>query len=218
MVRNHNKVVMSGTLGTAEVWSVGFALRGTLESDIVINPETLSDLSRILLETFADPGSYPGLKFLMSTDCVLRECTMYAYDASGPAVAVGSSDGANIAGSGTATKPYQTACVISLRTALAGASRRGRLYWPALGASISGNRLQSPTDEATVAGNWRDFMEDVITNWGLTALGLRPVVVSETLATVTPVTNVLVGDVLDTQRRRRDEMPEVYSSVPYPAP
>jgi hypothetical protein len=124
----------------------------------------------------------------------------------------------SITGLGLATKPYQTSVVASLLTGFAGASRRGRLYWPALGAGINTNlRLNTPT-AAKTAADMSAYLRAIQTAISANTkfAGSRLVVFSQKLGVKTPVTDISVGDVLDVQRRRRDRAVESRSSASYP--
>lgn len=95
--------------------------------------------------------------------------------------------------------PPQNAIVVTLRTALAGRSYRGRVYLP--GASELASSATGSIESAAMT-NANDFIDNIITEtvsgqtWNLG-------VASPTLGLTTAVTNALVRDnVFDTQRRR----------------
>lgn len=125
-----------------------------------------------------------------------------------------------LAGTGAATKPNQSAIVLSLRTAGVGARRRGRAYWPALAAALSTTtgRVSSPTNTATAEAA-AQYLQAIANAIGATLTGVdtwSPVVYSRVGGNSLGVNAVWVGDVLDTQRRRRDTLPENYARNPYP--
>jgi hypothetical protein len=125
------------------------------------------------------------------------------------------------AGSTAATKPPQTAIVLSLRTATPGASGRGRLYWPGLTAVINANTLRM--SQATINGlsaaavtylrNIQDAIKATANPVG-SAEVVELCVVSPKNGNHKRVTSIQVGDVLDVQRRRRDKLRETYSTTP----
>lgn len=123
---------------------------------------------------------------------------------------------APVAGTGGATKPFQTSLVISLMTGRPGRSYRGRLYFPALAAALDGGTLRIP--EVTLgniveaSGDWLSQVESAS---GVPD-GPKLAVVSELLGVATPVNTVGCGDVLDVQRRRRDSVVEGRQSRIYP--
>ena len=127
-----------------------------------------------------------------------------------------------VAGTGTTTKSSQDSLVLSLRTDTPGASGRGRLYWPALGATLdsTSGKLSSPTPAtaASAAVTYLTSIQEAIEdNAGVfpftsVLLGVR----STTQHVTRTVNRIQVGDVLDTQRRRRDAFVETYASAVYP--
>lgn len=117
-------------------------------------------------------------------------------------------------GSGaTVTLPPGVAEVLSLRTPIPGARGRGRMYLPAL-----------CVDEVTSAGRINTTARDVLVNamaafidgWN-DDLTTQPVaVVSQAGSTVTTVNQIRMGNVFDSQRRRRDQLIEQYAVVDIP--
>jgi hypothetical protein len=116
---------------------------------------------------------------------------------------------------GSYTWPQLTTCV-SLRTAVArGRGTHGRVYTPTAFAPGDTGRLSS-TQRTDVANEFRDLLQDISTIESLPLAGFPRVAVVSKLGDPGPariVTHVMVGDVLDTQRRRRNQLPEVYSDV-----
>lgn len=106
---------------------------------------------------------------------------------------------AAVAGSGAGNLlPLQVAYCITLRTAKAGKSFRGRYYQPGfeVGANLAGGTVSSGTRDAAVA-----FLNDVRTD--LPAVGLTMAVVSRKLLTTEIVTSVQGRDLIwDTIRGR----------------
>lgn len=124
-----------------------------------------------------------------------------------------------LAGTGTATKPYQTAVVFSLRTTNPGARGRGRVYWPAIGATMDSATLRWQTGQqgAAVAA-FKTYIAAVGAAMAV-PLGFpagRLNVWSRASSALFPVNVIAAGDVFDTQRRRRDRAVESYTSVAYP--
>lgn len=122
------------------------------------------------------------------------------------------------AGTGSATKPYQTAVVFSLRTTFPGARGRGRLYWPAIGANMDGTTLRwQSTQQASCVTEMVTYLKAVgaamATPLGFPAGAL--VVWSRASANLHLVNTLAAGDVFDTQRRRRDRAVESYTSAAY---
>jgi len=118
-------------------------------------------------------------------------------------------------GSGTAL-PLQVAAVVSNRTFQTGRAGRGRNYIP--GAMV--NALKSSTDphlSSTYAGYY--LANHIATLEGLSYTGtggatahVRPIVTGGDYTKYGMITSVRVGDVLDTQRRRRRSLEETVVS------
>lgn len=122
-------------------------------------------------------------------------------------------------GGGAATLcPPQLAIVASLRTAQIGSQGRGRMFLPALAQTANLNADGSFSAPGTKVANVDTFLESVQINNGVDPTGTwcSPAVVPR--ATVEPrvyalVNSVRMGNVFDTQRRRRRQLVETYSSA-----
>lgn len=112
---------------------------------------------------------------------------------------------------GTSTSPslpYQVAPVVGLRTELATRAGRGRFYAPSLAVDQVADGRMLPAAQSDLADAAVAMMNELQTG------GLVPVIFHRTdspsagLFTTTQVTMIDVGDVLDTQRRRRNKLAE----------
>lgn len=117
----------------------------------------------------------------------------------------------SLAGSGAGEMlPFQCATVCTLVTALANRHGRGRFYLPPLGALVlDGGRINTAS-MAGLATALGDFFDTLNTG------GLSAVVRNRTQHISTPVVSARVGNVIDTQRRRRNQLIEVYSNIAVP--
>ena len=130
-----------------------------------------------------------------------------------PAAPIQTSAQASIADGGTSSDaglPAQCSPCLSLTTATAGSRARGRMYLPppdtsSLGAS---GRLAAGFRTAWV-GALDTFFSSMVGG------GHSPVVISAVggVWTTYPVTTIRLGDVIDTQRRRRNNIAEVYTTA-----
>jgi hypothetical protein len=208
------KLSIRGTLPGGEAWSVNPIFDAFNAYDGV----EANDMNAVALAVRA--VSVPdSLKALMSSGAAITSFRLEGRTGGNELVlaAEAAPTSGAISGTGVATKPYQTSVVASLLTGFAGASRRGRLYWPALGAGINSNlRLNSPT-AAITAADMAAYLRAIQTAISAQTkfTGSRLVVFSQKLGIKTPVTDISVGDVLDVQRRRRDTAVESRSSAVY---
>lgn len=110
---------------------------------------------------------------------------------------------------GTSSLPNQISPVCSIQTATAGSRARGRMFLPpvAVGAIGATGRLQLASVTA-LADNLETYFD------AMTGAGHDLVVISAVggVYTAYPAINIRVGDVLDTQRNRRNQLAEVYQA------
>jgi hypothetical protein len=125
--------------------------------------------------------------------------------------------GAPTTGSGTAPHGFSTALVSSLRTAHPGPSGRGRLYWPATSILLTTASLRvDPTNLISYRDSVKTYLSGLEAAIQATVTGVSLTVWSRKGLATYPVTSIQVGDIVDTQRRRRDAAIENYSAVAYP--
>lgn len=207
-----NKIVIGGTLGSTDVarWSVGINYGAGPGGDLVTTAADLRAWAVDLGGSIA-LGAYLGPRMLsnLTAEGTVRDVTCYYYDASSPtAVAVGQATTVKV-GTGSVRMPAQVSAVASLRTGLSGRSYRGRFYWPAIGETMADTLSFVAGAAPALCEEFRDFIVDI----GATGPNgtLIPVVHSATLDLLTAVSEVAVGSIPDTQRRRRDNLVEAYS-------
>nr|CRY94841.1 hypothetical protein [uncultured prokaryote]CRY95172.1 hypothetical protein [uncultured prokaryote] len=127
---------------------------------------------------------------------------------------------APLASATAATKSLQDAVVCSLRTSTPGARGRGRVYWPAYGITLTNWRISTPTPVQLAAAFKSLFLAiqgeinaeagaNLISN--VAELAVR----SSTRRESYKVESLQVGDVLDSQRRRRDKVTEGRTLIAY---
>lgn len=103
--------------------------------------------------------------------------------------------------------PPQLALVVSLRTILATKRGRGRFYLPAMATNALSSGRCLPAAQTAVLNGWGRALNSLV------AAGATPVVWSIGLPTPPVVSRIEVGDVFDTQRRRRDQLTEARVST-----
>jgi len=100
-------------------------------------------------------------------------------------------------------QPAQIAVSASLRTGRRGPAGRGRMFLPLSGAGITSGALTS-ANQTTIAQAVKAFIENVH------AVGPVAAVVNPAVNTYSAVDRVQVGNLFDTQRRRRNGVVETY--------
>jgi len=106
--------------------------------------------------------------------------------------------------------PFQCATVVSLLTASATRHGRGRFYLPPLAALVLDGGRISAASLAVLDTAWTAFFSS------LNGDNITPVVRNRTGHVSTTVTSARIGDVIDTQRRRRNKLTETYTVVAVP--
>jgi hypothetical protein len=210
----YNRVVLRGSLSAgAEEWSTGCAYvtaqGGTLDSQSELQ-DWATSIASGLDAILAGP-----IQNVMGAAANITDITTQAYNSLGELIAQAGVVGLDFSGVGGQTKVNQTSIVFSLRTLRPGVTGRGRMYWPALAATLTSTGLLATPSNSSLATHAAQVLEFIGTAVPL-AEDMVPVVVSQTADVFTLVNRVLVGNVLDTQRRRRNRLPEQYAASPFP--
>lgn len=206
------RVSIQGDLPGGEVWSVNPCFTST--EDL---PASYEDL--ITIATAINAISVPaGLLATMNSNCHVTGVRLESRSLSGDLVAVYEAPRGTVqTGSGTSVHPFQTALVLSLRTANAGASGRGRLYWPATGVALTPSTMRVTnsvlTSFRTDAASYLTSIKGAI---DVTVPVSQLVVWSRLNSIGYAVNRISAGDVPDVQRRRRDSLAEVVVTASYP--
>lgn len=219
------KVSVLGAMSGGEVWSTTACYRFFSVFPTTLTQAILDSAARRLV-TAITPTTLPSnLRALMSSSVTVTGWRITQHDEDEKTVGVGSANyAAPIAGANPPSKSPQDALVFSLRTGQPGARGRGRMYWPACGATTGPTfKLTSPTNAQAVAdaATLLDLIGDQL-NAELAAnsfaVTVELAVRSITGHTSYQVNQLRAGDVLDTQRRRRDALVENYAVSAYPLP
>lgn len=217
------KTIFKGGLGSVESWStsISWGIFG-LAPDAVDQAEAdgLMNALRTTAAVYTPPTTLRGLLSVAgSIDGVRVE--RRAENETVLNVSEGLFSSAT-AGTGTLTKTPQDALVFSLRTSTPGPKGRGRMYWPALGATTSNSFQLATPVQATVAADvkiWLNAINTAMNGYWASISATRSAVLSVRSVTdhvCRNVNTIQVGSVLDTQRRRRDTLPEVYVAQTWP--
>lgn len=214
MPANRNRIVFEGSLGVnAEQWSTGIVFQdpglGQGESSDAVMAAWAQDIHL----------SFTGLvntalRTALSTSGTIDRVRIEYYNGTGPLTSVVESSETPVAGLTTADQPYSSSVCLSLATGFTSSRRRGRMYWPALAAAVDGNgRFTGTTSNTQFAAAAVQLINMIKANYS-GALDMEPGVYSTVDNDVTTVTAVRVGSIPDTQRRRRDNLVEVYATEP----
>lgn len=144
---------------------------------------------------------------LLCADVEATRATTVELDPATGRQLTGAEDVRSDVGTSTATcLPFQCAPVVSLRTATLNRRGRGRFYAPSLAVDqVDGGRMTSAAQTALADG-----AVDLLA--GLTSGGGTVVIYHRDLGSTSVVTSLDVGDVIDTQRRRRNQLVESRTS------
>lgn len=212
----YNRVHFDGTLGiSAEAWSCSVAFANSL-NQAEDDPVLLAEIADAIMGEFAPGTGWPGtLRTMLSSDGRLNKVHIYYHDTpGGDAVVSAESTAAPVAGSGTSIQDFTAALCVTLSTGRPGRSYRGRFYWPFITASTTtGGRINVTSITSAARADAFAQMLRMCADQFTGFPGTRPVVASAALGVLTAVSAVRVGDVLDTQRRRRDKLNETYGSA-----
>jgi len=206
------RVSLQGQLPGGEVWSVNptFHLLTTPPASAA---QCLTVATAINALTWG-----AGILDLMNSNTLVTGTRVEARALTGPLEALAEAPrGVAVSGTGPSTHPLQTSIVASLRTDFPGGRGRGRLYFPATGTSLVSGTARIPTSSVSgFIASVKTLLSGVDTAITTTFGGADLVVWSRTGNNVHAVVGLRAGDVPDVQRRRRDQLTEVYSPVTYP--
>lgn len=215
MAQDFNLITLSGTIAGQEIWSTSCAY----QTDFGTGPVKTFDDLQAWADAVASLSSTPYTMLIPRLSNVVTVNTARA------AYIDGAGKTAQVAEAGFSTPwtgnvspvmPPQSSVVLSLLTGRPGRSYRGRMYWPCLNASFdTGKVTLTPAVVGTLAENAAQLLTDIGDAAGVD-FAMKPAVASTVLGVQTLVTEVRVGTVVDTQRRRRNQLQETYGSSAVP--
>lgn len=201
------KFVVGGGLNGGEIWATDWHFETP-----AIPPLGARD-AVVVAGVFLDSlwigaaGGSPGIGSIMAASTTLTGCTIYVLDPTTGRALDRAFVARNLPGTGAGgATPNQCAVVATLKTATPGPRGRGRVYLPPplLGAvTLTGRLIATHRDQmANTVGKTLLLMQ---------TSGYNPVLFTKSQPN-RPITTGSVGDVIDTQRRRRDKLVEARSS------
>lgn len=209
----HNVLRLSGTLPGGEAWSVSPKFMGNF-GPIVEGYDALDRWSRAAAVAGGANFFPSSLRSMLSSVVSLTTVRAEHRGADGSLVDAAEFVLPNpISGTGTPRMPYQCAWVSSLRTGRPGGRYRGRLYWPCYAVAVEPGTLRIPTNVVEAATADVATLLTALAGAAAPDAALLPAVVSITGGHASRITTVVGGDIVDTQRRRRDALAEGYSVV-----
>ena len=209
------KVSIKGAMPNGEVWSVNPVYSLPNGAGAITQTEL-----NTLLEAINDLAVPGNIRSAMISATTVTGARLEVRNTSGALLMV--SEGLRdtpMGGQGTTVHPYQTSVVFSLRSDTPGGRGRGRLFWPATGQAISTTTLRvADTAQATLIDGMNSYLNAINAEVQAFDAGSVLAVFSPTSSALYPIVRIQVGDVLDTQRRRRDALPESYVTATYVVP
>lgn len=209
------RVSVNGTLPGGEVWSVNPCWELDGSTGVVITQQDALTIATAITALVL-PTS---LQIMMAANTFWSGARVEARQVTGALDAQAEAVRAvPVNGSGTATHPFQTAAVISLRTSGVGAQYRGRMYWPATGIALGGAdyRITSANVASHLSGA-KSFLTAIQGAIRATAgVNADLTIWSRKTSTFRNVNALQMGNVVDTQRRRRDTLAEAYQGTTFP--
>jgi len=210
------RVSIQGVLFNSEVWSVNPVFDPTGEFPGGVNQVAL-DTAALAIANRTLPT---GLRNMLSTSGNRNGARVEVRDDVTDDLIAISVQGSStvLVGLTTPVLTAQSAVVCSIRTDSPGGSGRGRFYWPALGASVSTQgRLANPSN-AALATDFKAYLLGIRSDLAAAfpTIGFDLAVRSKATKTTPHAVRLQVGDIIDTQRRRRDALPESYTQIAFP--
>nr|CRY96159.1 hypothetical protein [uncultured prokaryote] len=206
------KLVIGGVIDTVQSWSVGIScVANTTPSDADLDA-WLTDVYP-LVSTWA--GAANSFKAINKAACTINTLNAYGYSELGTTAASSAEYryGTPIAGTNSTGLSSQLALVATFKTLRPGRHNTGRIYVPCT-ALVQGpaNRVVTGTAQglATATAGLLTALTGTIINSTETA---APIVPNSGAGPSQVITSVYVGDIVDTQRRRRDKYVETRYSA-----
>lgn len=211
----YTRLSIQGTLPGGEVWSVNPAFIGNFDTTPPTTA-TLQGWANDVAAGITDIVSGP-LRTALSVRAPITNVRATLYGSDGRVALYQDAPVNNVGGINQMQLPPTTAVALSLYSAISGRSNRGRIFWPALGLGVdeTSGRLPLATCQGlanAASAMLADIQDAAPADWQC-VLGVW----SPTLLRGIAVTQIKVGDVLDSQRRRKDALEEARAIAPFPA-
>lgn len=212
------KVTLSGTmLGGGEEWQTGFYM-GSLTADASAPTQAFADAVRTAWTTFwsANQSHISSYYIFTAVKCALL-LKNGDYDTGSDVVNSYPTPGV-AGGGGSLQYPPQVSLVATLIGGSGkGLGGKGRMYLPGVYAAIDGSGHLGSTECQSIATNLATFFNSVDSSIDAPGHAVNVSRGHKNLmgagARNVPINGVRVGNVFDTQRRRRNALVETYSTA-----
>jgi len=211
-----NRITMTGTMyGGAEIWSTGF-YAGSATADAPAPTDVMAEMIATEWQQFFTAGSVL-ISYLYKTATI--KVTPYKVDGDIDIPGIKSfSYTTPIAGAHTGNgHPPQCAVVASLIAGNGkGLGGKGRMFIPGVGDGVDPTGHMTTSTCTSIASGLSSFFADVGASFDNPGQAInashRDLVIDQPTPINRALTSVRVGNVFDTQRRRRNALAETYSS------
>ncbi len=219
----HLRITFSGTLGPSpgalEVWGFNFSARHGANSALG------SEAARTALATLAQTlvARWTTFSFGIGNQCRLTRVRVASLGSEGTvdktgggAFVQGDAPANQLAGGTFTGMPFQIAMAVSTMTARSGAGGRGRFYVPVPIGTLDGSGLLATADQNSATTRAKAFLDGINTDlaagsWGRLVVASGGSIPKGLPASLSDITGIRVGRVMDTMRSRRSALPESYS-------
>lgn len=193
------RMVMYGTLPGGEIWNAGYFIDIPASS-----PTEASSFATTAFTVLSDgTGTHFGARLAakwLHNGSTFAGVKCYSYNSAGThATYKGQSSGGALVGTALGSLTNPTSVVLTVNTALAGSTHRGRIYMPAVGQIPDTINGYFPSTD--VANLCAAFATDIKTASNFSTQA-HLIVVSQKLTSFMPAVSISVDQRPDTQRRR----------------
>jgi len=207
------RVTLSGTMFSgSEIWSTGFYMGFETQDAGTPTNQGAADIGTRFANFFSLTANR------ISTQYTFSQCKITMLNEDGRTMADSavywSPPATVLGGSATNVLPPQCALAVTLNNSLPrGLATKGRMYLPGVAIGVNASGKVDTLTAGTIADNIKSFFDDIVLdadtpgNVVLASVGRPPL---NTGGAIRNVTTIKVGDVIDTQRRRRNGLQETY--------
>jgi hypothetical protein len=216
----HALVHFGGSLPGPETWSCGIRTSGSSTGFLPDPDSYLNDIFAGLSSWFSNVAN------MVTANATLQYVKANNINATGhyndPVTHVHSYTGTINGGASSQVVPFVAMCYSWTTAAARGIAHTGRIYMPVTTTGVQGTSVAAPADVTKYVNAAHALLLIISNGSGATANLTVPSVVSPgapsngNLGVIRQINGVRVGNVFDVQRRRKAQIPEVYTALAYP--